>query len=142
MASYTYYHVKVPAPANPGTYLGSLQFGADNINVFLQMDSREVLINYQDKWYLQPADNYTVDSLADMLEVYPSALEIRSLKYGKEFIFKTADPRQEDEFYSSHWTMFHRYGKVFNADLIVKTQSPLPSEMMGNKFTLQYRSVY
>ena len=114
------YSVRIPAP-DVATLEQLAQFDTPDglLQAFWVRDTRQVVLEFGDKWYIQ-GDGYILDSVAEILCIKESVINVHNLKAGNLFdpsTFDEADPEMARQIYNCMWSDFTCDYMIMQADL-------------------------
>ena len=119
--SYNYYCIRIPTPALPGElkHIAHVETPRGDVNVYSLNAREQIVMQHGDAWYLQP-DNYTLDSIADVLKIQPSMLDVQeeslyaTFEDGRKF---KPDEVFEYKFPGAYWWWVERHLHFVNVRL-------------------------
>ncbi len=120
MSSFPSYSIHIPKPDIDGIEQLA-QFGTPDgpIAVFWIRDTHQVVLEFDDEWYIQ-SDGYITDSVAEILGVKASVIDVENLCVGNKFDMSTfdfADPEMARQIYNCTWSDYTCDYMILQADL-------------------------
>ena len=114
------YSVRIPKP-DVAALEQLAQFDTPDglLQVFWIENTRQVVLEFSDEWYIQN-DGYITDSVAEVLAVKESVINVKNLKAGNRYdpsTFSYADPEMERQIYNCMWSDYTCDHMIIQADL-------------------------